>query len=153
MFKKPPVSTDSSSSQPDASDSDKSSNAPKKWIWGAVGIASLLALGFVMSWRTGAAQKKTPRKSDDKLPDRLPPYSLTKDWRLIESIDDALQSAHIDGVDVYVKHGKVLLVASASRQAELSEALKIISALTGVRTVEGTIRESDGGQVFSSASK
>lgn len=153
MFKKPPVSQETVSSPTESSNLSSPTETSRKWIWGAVGFASLLALGFAVSWRNFSAHKKKSSKSEPQLPDRLPPYSLTKDWQLIETIDDALQAAHIDGVDVYVKHGKVMLVAASSHQAELSEALRIISSINGVKNVEASIREIEGEQAGSTASK
>ncbi len=70
------------------------------------------------------------------------PTALTVEWQLIEKIDRALHKAHIAGIDVYVKNGKVLLVATPEQQHDLSDARDLILALDGVQSVETSIKES-----------
>ncbi len=108
----------------------------KKWIWGAIGIASALALGVAVS-RRGLpffSRKEKPRDKETF------PTSLTAEWQLIEKIDRALQTAHIQGIDVYVKNGKVLLVATPEQQHDLLDARDLILALDGVLSVETSIK-------------
>ncbi len=109
----------------------------KKWIWGAVGIASALALGVAVS-RFGFPFRLRKEKSYEK--SELP-TALTAEWQLIEKIDRALQKAHIKGIDVYVKNGKVLLVATPEQQDDLSDARDLILVLNGVQSVETSVKE------------
>ncbi len=122
-----------------------SSSAPsrfsKNWIWGAIGIASALALGVAVS-RFGLPFRLRKEKSPEKPSEKSElPTALTAEWQLIEKIDRALQKAHIKGVDVYVKNGKVLLVATPEQQDDLSDARDLILVLNGVQSVETSVKE------------
>jgi len=117
------------------------SNSPfsgfsKKWIWGAIGIASALVLGVAVSRRgLPFRQRKENRSEKSALP-----KTMTAEWQLIEKIDRALQKSHIEGIEVYVKNGKVLLVAPPEQQHDLSDARDLILALNGVQSVETSIK-------------
>ncbi len=115
-----------------------SSRFSKKWIWGAVGIASALALGVTVS-RRGLPLFSRKEKPRDKA---TFPTSLTAEWQLIEKIDRALQAAHIQGIDVYVKNGKVLLVTTPAQQHDLLDARDLILTLDGVQSVETSVKSS-----------
>ncbi|MFQ3596938.1 MAG: hypothetical protein SNJ55_00130 [Chloroherpetonaceae bacterium] len=117
--------------------SSASSGFSKKWIWGAVGIASALALGVAVS-RLGLPFLSRREKSAENA---ALPSALTAEWQLIEKIDRALQKSHIEGIDVYVKNGKVLLVATHEQQNDLSDARDVILALEGVQSVETSVKE------------
>ncbi|MGQ9805207.1 MAG: hypothetical protein ACUVRP_03910 [Chlorobiales bacterium] len=110
----------------------------KKWIWGVVGVASALALGVAVS-RFGLPFFKRREKFYEQ---SALPTALVADWQLIEKIDRALQKSHIEGIDVYVKNGKVLLVATPEKQHDLSDARDLISALDGVLSVETSVKAS-----------
>jgi len=76
-----------------------SSRSPKKWIWGAIGVASAMILGIAVSrrgWPLLFRKAKAPSKT-------VLPTALTTEWQLIEKIDSVLQKAHIKGIEVYVK--------------------------------------------------
>jgi hypothetical protein len=127
-----------SKKSPIISSSTKVSNRfSKKWIWGAVGVASALVLGVAVS-RFGLPFRLRKEKSSEK--SELP-TALTAEWQLIEKIDRALQKAHIEGIDVYVKNGKVLLVATPEQRDDLSDARDLILVLNGVQSVEISVKE------------
>ncbi len=120
----------------------------RKWIWGTVGLISALALGVAVS-RFGLPlrlrrDKSSEKKSSEK--SAVLPTALTAEWQLIEKIDRALQKAHIEGIDVYVKNGKVLLVATPEQQHDLSDARDVILALEGVQSVEISVKASSRSQ-------
>lgn len=119
-----------------SSSNNTSSGLSKRWLWGAVGIASALALGVAMS-RLGLPFLKRNEKPFKK---SALPTALTAEWQLIDKIDRALQKSHIEGIDVYVKNGKVLLVASPEQLHDLSDARDLILALDGVQSVETSIK-------------
>jgi hypothetical protein len=123
-----------------------SSRFSKKWVWGAIGIASALALGVALSRR---GLPFLSRKEKDSKRSALPP-TLTAEWQLIDKIDRALQKARIKGIDVYVKNGKVLLVATHEHRRDLSDARDIILAIDGVCSVETSIKESSAQSSISS---
>lgn len=110
----------------------------KKWIWGVIGIASALALGVAVS-RRGLPFFSRKDKPRDKA---TFPTSLTAEWQLIEKIDRALQKSHIEGIEVYVKNGKVLLVAPPEQQHDLLDARDLILSLDGVQSVETSVKSS-----------
>ncbi|MCS6988734.1 MAG: BON domain-containing protein [Chloroherpetonaceae bacterium] len=108
----------------------------KKWVWGAIGIASAFALGVALSRRgLPSFSRKTTRSPK--------PFSetLAAEWQLIEKIDRALAKARITGIEVYVKNGKVLLVAPAEHQRFLADARDVILAVEGVQRVETSVKE------------
>ncbi|MFN3345105.1 MAG: hypothetical protein ACK412_05600 [Chloroherpetonaceae bacterium] len=109
----------------------------KKWIWGAIGITSALALGVAVS-RRGLPFLLRKEQSSKK---SALPAALTSEWQLIEKIDRVLQKAHIEGIDVYVKNAKVLLVATPEQRHDLSDARDLILALDGVQSVETSVKE------------
>lgn len=129
--------TPASQSSIASNQNDSSSRFSKKWIWGAIGIASALALGVAAS-RRGlpflSRRDKTSKKS-------ALPTTLTTEWQLIEKIDRALQKRRIEGIDVYVKNGKILLVAAPEYQRELADARDLIFSIEGVQSVETSIKE------------
>lgn len=110
----------------------------KKWIWGVVGVASALILGVAVS-RRGLPLRLRKETSSEK---STLSTTLTTEWQLIEKIDRALQKSHIEGIDVYVKNGKVLLVATPEKQHDLSDARDLILALDGVLSVETSVKAS-----------
>ncbi len=112
--------------------SSMSDKLPKKWIWGALGVVSALALGVAVSrrglsfiWRKGSSAAKNKLSN-----------TLTAEWQLIEKIDRVLQQSHIKGIDVYVKNSNVLLVAAPEREQDLLDARDLILAIDGVQSVE-----------------
>ncbi len=122
---------------PTVSDSSHTgSKSSKKWIWGTLGIMSALALGVAVS-RFGLPSLKRKQTSSGK---SVLPTGLTAEWQLIEKIDRTLQKAQIQGIDVYVKNGKVLLVAAPEQQHDLADARDVILALDGVHSVEISIK-------------
>ncbi len=116
----------------------ESSRFSKKWIWGAIGIASALALGVAVSRRGLPFLSRKEKTSGNS----ALPTTLTAEWQLIEKIDRALQTAHIQGIDVYVKNGKVLLVATPEQQHDLLDARDLILSLDGVQSVETSVKSS-----------
>lgn len=111
-------------------------NSSKKWIWGVVGVASALALGVAVLHRGLPIFKRREKFHEQS----ALPTALVADWQLIEKIDRALQKSHIEGIDVYVKNGKVLLVATPEQSHDLSDARDLISALDGVQFVEMSLK-------------
>ncbi len=113
----------------------------KKWIWGAIGIASALALGVAVT-RRGLPFRLRKEKSTEKHASEKSalPSTLIAEWQLIEKIDRVLQKSHIEGIEVYVKNGKVLLVAPPEQQHDLLDARDLILALDGVQSVETSIK-------------
>lgn len=107
-----------------------------KWVWGAIGVASAIALG-VMVTRRGVSFFSRPSQR----PPKPFPETLAAEWQLIEKIDRALAKARIEGIEVYVKSGKVLLVAPAERQRFLADARDVILAIDGVQSVETSVKE------------
>jgi nitrate reductase NapAB chaperone NapD len=120
---------------PTTSDSSRFS---KKWIWGAIGIASALALGVAVS-RRGLPFRLRKENGSEK---SALPTTITAEWQLIEKIDRALQKSHIEGIEVYVKNGKVLLVAPPEQQHDLLDARDLIRSLDGVQSVETSVKSS-----------
>lgn len=103
-------------------------NKFNKWLLGALGIASATVLGVVISRRIAAPKLPAP-------PAR--PLHL-KDWELIDRIDRVLEHAGIDGIDVYVRHERVML--AAENEATLIAAKNLIEHLNGVESVEMTLK-------------
>ncbi|MBC8044086.1 MAG: hypothetical protein IAF08_11670 [Rhizobacter sp.] len=103
-------------------------NKFNKWLLGALGIASAAVLGVVISRRVAAPKPLAP-------PARSPHL---KDWKLIDRIDSVLEHAGIDGIDVYVRHERVML--AAENEATLVAAKNLIEHLPGVGSVEMTLK-------------
>jgi nitrate reductase NapAB chaperone NapD len=107
--------------EPNLTPESTPSKKNRTWLWALAGLASAAAVGFVIS-RTAAKPK-------------LPPKNFSADWHIIERIGELLEAASIEGVEVYVNRGRVILIAEDSRQRDLDAVLVPISELTGVLSV------------------
>lgn len=113
----------------DTSSSEKDTSAPRrsKWLWGLLGLASVAAIGLVVS---RSATSKSSKVSG--------PLS---DLQLINRIDAALSQAGISGVEVYLRQQKVVLIALPDCREELQRAVDVVQHIEGVQLIDALIRD------------
>jgi hypothetical protein len=111
---------------PDTSTSDASTPTRRNWFWGILGIASVAALGIAFSRSLLPKPSKTQALSE---------------WQLLHRIDAELSRSGVDGVEVYLRQRKVVLIAAPEQREQLRRAVEVVQRIKDVELIDALIRD------------
>jgi hypothetical protein len=110
----------------DTSTPDTSTQTRRKWFWGILGIASVAALGIAFSRSFLPKSSKTQALSD---------------WQLLHRIDAELSRSGVNGVEVYLRQRKVVLIAAPEQREQLRRAVEVVQRIKDVELIDALIRD------------
>lgn len=106
-----------------------------RWWVSALGIAAAAIAGVVIS------RQLKPQKSPQPLKSKAVSPEDVFEWKLIEQIDKALERAGISGLNVYLKHDRVLLTGNRTQRDLLVAAKQILDGVKDIAAVEMVVKE------------
>jgi hypothetical protein len=111
---------------PNTPTSDTSTPTRRNWFWGILGISSVAALGIAFSRSLLPKSSKTQALSE---------------WQLLHRIDAELSRSGVNGVEVYLRQRKVVLIAAPEQREQLRRAVEVVQRIKDVELIDALIRD------------